>query len=139
MSVEPEPEFILDPEAESDELDGIDESIDELELEPAPVPIELEESIDFESSSLCISEEVDEEGVLVEPVPIPAPVPVLASDPIVELDESMVLLSEDAPDPIDVESDDVEDEDGVIEPANAGTAIADTTSDVQINFFIKPP
>lgn len=118
---------------------GADESIElglELELgdvDPAPVPIELDDESSDESSSFSISE--DEDGTLVEPEPIPEPVPVLASEPIV--DDESIELSEAAPEPIDVES--VEDEDDVVVFANAGTAIAATTSDVQINFFIKPP
>lgn len=109
-------------------IESDDESID-----PAPVPIELESS-----SSISISED---EGVLVEFMP--EPVPVLASEPIVELDgieesEGSVVLSEETPEPIDVESV-VEDEDDVVVFAIAGTAKAATMSDVQINFFIKPP
>ena len=64
------------------------------------------------------------------PLLIPEPVPVLASEPIVEL--------ELVPVPIDVESGaDVEDDVAVL--ARAGSAKAATTSDVQINFFMKPP
>lgn len=71
----------------------------------------------------------------------PEPEPVLASDPIESSagaePEPMVLLSVvEAPEPIDVESE-LEAEDEVL--ARAGRANAAITSDVQINFFIKPP
>ncbi len=80
---------------------------------------------------------MSEDGVLVESDSIPDPEPVLASEPIDE-SEGRFVLSEEAPEPIEVESDDVDD--SVVDVlAKAGTAIAATTSDVQINFFIKPP
>lgn len=98
------------------------ESIVELEsVELAPEPIVELESI---SSSISASE-----GTV--PVPIPEAEPELASVPIVELE------SELAPEPIDVES--VVDDADVDVFAIAGRAKAATTSEVQINFFIKPP
>lgn len=62
---------------------------------------------------------------------MPEAEPVLASEPIVELESELV------PEPMDVES--VVDDDDVDVLAKAGSAKAATTSEVQINFFIKPP
>ncbi len=68
----------------------------------------------------------------------------LASEPIVELEPvpelvsiELLLSEEEAPEPIDVESVVADEDDDVF--AIAGSAKAATTSDVQINFFIKPP